>query len=139
MKTRPGKRINNKRIDRQGATVVEMALTLPILFLLLFACYEFGRANMIRHTAQGAAYEAARVAIVPGAKIEEIKETAEFFLSTSGVRKFDLDIEPKNITDATETVTVRITVRMRENSSIGLLFNEDAVFEGRCQLKRETL
>ena len=124
---------------RQGVTVVEMALTLPVLFLILFACYEFGRANMIRHTAQGAAYEAARVAIVPGATVQEARDTAEFFLSTSGVNDFDIDIEPNNIQDDTETVSVLITVRMRDNSNIGLLFSEDAVFEGRCVLKRETL
>ena len=125
--------------NRQGATVVEMALTLPVLFLMLFACYEFGRANMIRHTAQGAAYEAARVAIVPGATVGEVRDTAEFFLSTSGVNNFDIDVEPRIITDSTATVTVVITVSMRENSTIGLLFTENAVFEGRCVLSRETL
>ena len=94
---------------------------------------------MIRHTAQGAAYEAARVAIVPGATVDEVWETAAFFLSTSGVRNFDLQIEPNEITDSTKTIVVQIRVGMRENSSIGLLFNENAVFEGRCELKRESL
>jgi Flp pilus assembly protein TadG len=118
---------------------VELAFTMPILFLMLFACYEFGRANMIRHTCQGAAYEAARAAIVPGATRKEAEQTAEFFLSTCGVRKFDIDVNPGEITDKTEKVTVQIKVKMHENSSIGLLFNEKAVFEGRCQLNRETL
>lgn len=107
--------------------------------MLLFACYEFGRANMIRHTAQAAAYEAARVAIVPGASVDEAEDAAEFFLSTVGVRNFDLTVDPGVINDDTETVTVRVTVTMRENSSIGLLFNENAVFEGRCVLNRELL
>ena len=67
METKMSSKQKKRAPRRQGAAVIEMALTLPVLFLLLFACYEFGRANMIRHTAQGAAYEAARVAIVPGA------------------------------------------------------------------------
>lgn len=138
MRNKRAKR-RTSRNDRQGVAVVEMALTLPILFLLLFACYEFGRANMIRHTAQAAAYEAARVVIVPGATVAEAEGTAEFFLSTVGVRTFDLDVQPGVIDDETETVSVVVTVAMRDNSLIGLLFNENSVFEGRCVLNRENL
>ena len=136
---RAKKQTTRRREHREGVAVVEMALTLPILFLLLFACYEFGRANMIRHSAQAAAYEAARVVIVPGATVDEARDTAEFFLSTIGVRVFDLEVDPDVIDDETDTVSVRISVSMRENSLIGLLFNENAVFEGRCVLNRETL
>ncbi|MDG2014697.1 MAG: TadE/TadG family type IV pilus assembly protein [Pirellulaceae bacterium] len=132
-------RVTKKRQTRKGAAAVEFAMVLPVLFLLLFGCYEFGRANMIRHTTQAAAYEAARVAIVPGATAREARQTAAYFLSTSGVRLFDIDIKPRIIRDNTKTVRVKISVRMRENSSIGLLFSEAAVFEGDCILNRETL
>lgn len=128
-----------KKSKRRGATAVEFAMVLPILFLLLFGCYEFGRANMIRHTAQGAAYEAARVAIVPGASSKEVRKTAAYFLSTSGVRRFDIDVSPRKIRDDTKTVHVKISVKMKDNSSIGLLFSEDVVFQGECILNRETL
>ena len=45
---------------RRGAAAVEFAMTVPILFMLLFAALELGRMNMIRQTANNAAYEAAR-------------------------------------------------------------------------------
>ena len=115
-----------------------MALTLPILMLILFACYEFGRANMIRHTTQGAAYEAARIGIVPGATVDEIRAAAGFVLGTVGIRNFEMTIVPSPITDQTEKVQVTISASMRENSSLGLLFNENSIYEGSCELTRET-
>jgi len=41
---------------RCGVAAVEFALTAPILFLFLFAALELGRMNMIRQTANNAAY-----------------------------------------------------------------------------------
>ena len=52
---------------RTGATAVEFAIVAPIFYTLVIASLEFGRLNIIRHTADQAAYEAARFAMVPGA------------------------------------------------------------------------
>jgi Flp pilus assembly protein TadG len=43
-------------------------LTAPILFLFLFAVLEISRYNMIQQTANNAAFEAARICILPGGK-----------------------------------------------------------------------
>ena len=94
---------------------------------------------MIRHTDQEAAYEAAWVTVVPDASSKEVRQTAAHFLSTSGVRRFDVDVIPRKIRDDTKTVHVKISVRVEDNSSIGLLFSEDAVLKGECILNRETL
>lgn len=125
--------------NRQGAMVVEMAMCLPILFLLLFGCYEFARADMIRHNTEAAAYEGARTGIVPGATADDVRESVRFVLSTTGVGKFDVDINPATIQTRDPNITVTVTVRMRENTTLGLLFNENAQFIGRCQLSREAL
>ena len=50
---------------------MEFAITAPIFFLFLLAAFEFGWLNVMRHTADNAAYEAARTAIVPGATAAE--------------------------------------------------------------------
>ena len=49
-----------KNQHRHGVAAVEFALTVPFLFLFIFATYELGRANMIMHTTEAAAYEGAR-------------------------------------------------------------------------------
>ena len=66
---------SKKRIgsDRTGALTIEVALCLPLLILLLFGCYEICRTSMILHATQSAAYEGARVGIVPGATPDKIE------------------------------------------------------------------
>ena len=80
----PGKR---RQIDRRGATAVEFALVLPIFVLFLMASFEFGWLNVVRHTADNAAYEAARYAMVPGATADEATQEAKSILKTIGVRE----------------------------------------------------
>ncbi len=107
-------RNSNLNRQRRGATAVEFALTLPILFLFLFACYEMGRANMLAHATESAAYEAARVGIVPGAQPEQIRNAAEFVLASVGISDFTIVVSPSVITNQTTKVRVDISVPFRD-------------------------
>jgi hypothetical protein len=49
----------------RGATILEMALVLPILFAVLFGILEFGRAYNIFQTVTNAAREGARYSVAP--------------------------------------------------------------------------
>jgi len=54
------------RVQRtRGSAIVEAALTLPLLFALLFSVFEFGRAYNIYHVLTNAAREGVRYAIAP--------------------------------------------------------------------------
>ena len=79
---------------RRGAAAVEFAVTAPILFMLLFGALELGRMNMIRQTANNAAYEAARTCIVPGATNAEGVAAAKAVLASIGVTCPDPVITP---------------------------------------------
>jgi Flp pilus assembly protein TadG len=50
--------------NQKGQALVEFALILPLLLLLLFGVFEFGRAMFIKNTLNNAARAAARVAVV---------------------------------------------------------------------------
>ena len=128
-----------RRTDRRGALTVEMALVVPILFMLLFACWDFSRANMIAHAADSAAYEAARIGVLPGTNPAKIRRAAAFVLGSVGVSDFDVDISPDTIDNTTETVTIRVTIPYRSNVSVPGLFAGDPTFRGECTLARETL
>ncbi len=82
------------RTGRRGATAVEFAITAPVFFLFLLAAFEFGWLNVMRHTADNAAYEAARAAMVPGATAAEATAKANTILQIVGARGAKVSITP---------------------------------------------
>ena len=101
---------SKNRSQRRGAVVVEFALTAPLLFLLVFAGIEFSRANMLIHTATIAATEAARRGIVAGATADECYQAAQAELVAVGVNDASVLVQPAQITDDTQLVTVGVRV-----------------------------
>lgn len=57
-------RIGAMTRDRRGAVVVEMAVTLPILLVILFGIVSYGSWLTLAHAVQQSANEAARAALV---------------------------------------------------------------------------
>ncbi len=103
---------------RRGAVIVEFALTVPVFLLFLMASFEFGWLNVIRHTADNAAYEAARAAIVPGATTAEATAKANSILNIVGARGAKVTITPAVLTTDTDQVTVAIDIPMKANGLI---------------------
>lgn len=103
---------------RRGAVIVEFALTVPVFLLFLMASFEFGWLNVIRHTADNAAYEAARAAIVPGATAADATAKANSLLSIVGARGAKVTITPSVVTTDTDEVNVTIDIPMSANGLI---------------------
>ncbi len=129
------KRMNHKRT---GATAVELAMTLSVLFLILFGAYELGRANMIMHTTEAAAYEGARVGIVPGATADQVKEAVRSVLSTIAVREARIETDPVNLANETESVGVTVEVSLVDNSILVPKFMAMQPFSRTCRMTRES-
>ena len=127
------------RKGRNGALTVEMALCLPILFMVLFGCYEMAHANMLLHASESAAYEGARVGIVPGSTPEKIRTAAGSVLRSMGIGNFTVTVTPPVITTSTESVKVDIQVPFRANTAIPVQFFDNPTFRGSCELSREVL
>lgn len=137
-KTRKNTNTLKRLPNRRGAYTVELALVLPLFFTLLFTAYEFGRANLMRHGAESAAYEAARSAIVPGANNADVRAAAERVLASVGVDQFTITTVPANVQTPSNDLEVRIAVPLDQNFSIST-FVTGFVFTGRCRLSRERL
>jgi hypothetical protein len=101
---------------RRGATVVEFALTFPLLILLVVGLIEFARLSTLRHAADNAAYEAARHVIVPGANVGEAIAQANDLLARAGVRNASISVNPAVIGEDTKAVTVQVTLPLAGNS-----------------------
>jgi Flp pilus assembly protein TadG len=108
----------NTKNSRRGATLVEFAMTAPIFILFLLAAFEFGWINVMRHTADNAAYEAARHIIVPGATPAEAKSRATAILNAVGARDPKITISPSTLAPETKQVTVTVEVPVDSNSLI---------------------
>src|SRR6185312_14304075 len=109
---------HRRRDARTGAVAVEFAITAPIFFLFLLAAFEFGWLNVMRHTADNAAYEAARAAMVPGATAADATAKANTLLNIVGARGAQVSITPANITNSTTEVTVAVDLPMNKNGLI---------------------
>ncbi len=126
-----------RRSSRRGAAVVEFAITAPIFFLFLLAAFEFGWLNVIRHTADNAAYEAARTAIVPGATAADAIAKATGILNIVGARRAQINITPATITSTTPEVTVAIDVPMSSNGLIVPRFTSTTTLHSSTSMQTE--
>ena len=126
-----------RRGNRRGATVVEFALAAPIFFLFLMASFEFGWLNVLRHTADNAAYEAARYAMVPGATAAEAKSKANSILKIIGARNAVVTVTPAVLTSTTDEVTVTVDVPMKDNALVVPKFTRKTTLHGSATLRTE--
>lgn len=101
---------------RSGATVVEFALVAPIFFFLLLVGIEFCVLGTIRSTAHNAAYEGARILVVPGANADDGIAEAKRIMSIVGVGNFSINVTPSLITEDTQQVTVDISIPYDDNA-----------------------
>jgi Flp pilus assembly protein TadG len=132
--TRPSRlRLHN----RIGAVAAETALTLPVLFLVVFGSFEFARAHSLLHTADNAAYEGARQGILPGATAADCEQKAQNVLQAIAAKDATVTVTPSQITADTQEVTVDIEIPMNTNGYVTGMFFHDQSIHGQCTLKRE--
>lgn len=123
--------------SRDGATAVEFALTAPLVLFIAFACLEFARVNMIRNSAENAAYEGARAGIVPGATADGASATARAVVDHVFTNGETITVEPAEITPNTESVTVTIEIPLDENSWVLPVFFPGKTITARRTLRRD--
>ncbi len=123
--------------NRRGTYTVEFAICASVLFMTIFAVFEFSRFTFIRQAVDQAAYEAARVGIVPGASNSDIQFRAESLLAAAGIRNATVAITPAVIDDATTEVAVEISCNFGENSWIPNHFLPTTEFVSRTVLDHE--
>lgn len=87
---------NQNRQCRGGATLVEMAVVLPVFAIFLVAIMEFGHAFLVVGTLNAAAKQAARHGAVDGISTDEVIEHAKSILAAA----FDADETTIYVKDA---------------------------------------
>ena len=95
---------------------VEFALVCPIFVLLVFGMIEFSRVSIIRHAVDNAAYEGARVGIIPGANVTDVATAAQRHLDAVGLSGATINVTPNPLNDLADDVTVQVIVPVGSNS-----------------------
>jgi Flp pilus assembly protein TadG len=126
-----------QRRQRRAAAAVEFAIVAPLLFLLILTMFEFSRLQVIRHTGDNAAYEAARKAMVPGATAAEAVAEANRIMRTIGARGVQVNVTPGRIDAATRTVTVEVQTRLDQNALVAPRFTRGATLRSTSTLLTE--
>ncbi len=120
--------------ERRGATTVEFAIVVPIIFAMFLGTIEMTRLNFIRHSAANAAYEGARKAIVPGSTAAEASAEASRLMTAVGVGN-GVAVAVSTTTDST---TVTVTVPVNQNSWGAARFSSGMTITQSCTLSKES-
>ncbi|MDX1925534.1 MAG: TadE family protein [Pirellulaceae bacterium] len=107
---------------RHGAVLVELALVIPIVLLLVAAFLELSRVAMLKHSADSAAYEGARIGIMPGAQPAAAIQGAKELLLSAKIKNAQVAISPTTIEEETPFVTVKVSIPISTNSWISPFF-----------------
>ncbi len=106
-------KISNKNliIQKEGQAVVEFALIVPMLIVILFGIFEFGRLWMTMNILTGAAREGVRVAAVTAPDAGLVQNAVQNIMLAANITGATITISgPNAATEVTVTVQMNYTV-----------------------------
>ena len=111
-------RIVKKRTWARGATLVEMAVVLPLLLMVTMGAIKYGWLFLQAQQMTNAARQAARIAALPDSTVVQVQTVISTFLSQVGIHTGDFEVDPALTSVAGPTVTVGIRV---DTSTVDLI------------------
>lgn len=109
---------------RAGAALVELAICLPVFVLITFATIESCRMIYVRQSAKIAAYECARVGILPGVTADAMRDQCDLILDGRNIRSYVFSCDPADpsLLKYGDILTTRVQVSCKDNALIGSWF-----------------
>lgn len=117
--------------------MVEFAVAFPVFLLIIFGCVEMTRLNMLKNSAEHAAYAGARIAAVPGSSADDAIAKAAGELALVSAKDVTVDVSPAVLLDTTSEITVTVSMPLNSNSWVAPRFLKDKVLTRSCTLTRE--
>ena len=109
------KRLHLKKLHprlRRGASVLEMALVLPILLMLSFGVVDYGYFLYVKNTVQGAAQAGVRTAITSSATNSTVTTVISNMMTAAGLQNsgYTVTFSPTDVSTASAGSTVSVTI-----------------------------
>ena len=106
-----------RRASQSGQAVIELALTLPLLLLIVMGILDFGLMFQRYEVVTNAAREGARVGVLPNYTLEDVRARTRQYLTSGGLLPFTngtIDATVGTVTFGTPAKTVnQVTVTVR--------------------------
>lgn len=112
-RTRPKSQVRNRR---QGTTVVESAIVIPVFFVFVFGLVEIGRAFMAGHLLTNAARVGCRQGVLSNATTSDITAAVDAALAQQGINGYTTTVAVNGVTadasgaQSTDEISVSISV-----------------------------
>lgn len=84
----------NPHRPRKGAALIELAICLPVFFMITMASIETCRMIYVRQSLKIAAYECARLAIIPKIDHQTLQDQCDAILVGRRIRGYTFTCEP---------------------------------------------
>jgi Flp pilus assembly protein TadG len=129
----------SKHHARNGTATVEFAVILPVYMLIFLGTIETCSMIFFKQSLEIAAYEGARVAIVPKTTITDIQESVDTLLTARRTRNYTVTVTPANYQNAAYGTMIRVEVSAscNDNSVIPLSIYSSRTFTGAVEMMKE--
>jgi len=129
---------------RRAAALVEFAIVLPLLLTVLFGIIEFGQLFKVRLSAQQAAREACRIAVLQStakpysSTSGPVMQKIQQIMTAAGVSTYSASmVQIVEDTTADPTVSITITVPYEDVKLTGFLSVITNDITGSCSMRKE--
>lgn len=129
--------------QRRGAETIELAVTLPLLMVVVFTGFEYGWAVLKSIQLDHAAREGAREAALSGATIASVQDRVSTVLTNSGITPgaVSVTMNPNDpgSTSAGSSITVEVQADYAAIQLLGLdrLMPLPSILKGRASMVKE--
>lgn len=126
---------------RRGVETIELAVTLPVVLLVIFAGFEIGWAILCSTQLDHAARVGAREAALSGSTAQSVEDRVRVALDEAGIKGATISMNPSDPTSAAtgEPITVEVRVDYANIQLLGLskLMRLPAELGGKAAMAKE--
>lgn len=125
--------------SRNGAAVVEFAIIVPVFMLLVLGTIETCNMIFLQQSLKIAAYEAARVTLIPSAVAADVNTAANDILTSRRVSNGTINVDPVNFRSAPYGTFIKVSVSApcANNSVFPLRFYGSKALTGTVEMMME--
>jgi Flp pilus assembly protein TadG len=126
--------------SRRGSALTEFALVLPLLVLILFATVETCSMIHLQQALKVAAYEGARISLIPGTTSANVEAAVKQILSDRRIKNGTVAVTPNDYPSAATGSFIRVTATApaKGNSLVGAWFYGGRTLTTSVEMMKET-